>query len=261
MRLRLLGRTACLLVGAVVLGAVPGCALFERGSGSSAEAFAGRESAQPLVRDVWTRGALDCPAIGCRAWYSVSLAEAGELRVLVRAPVGPTVPDFDVRLEDAAGEILWGFAPTGRSPREIERALGAGDYYLVLETIGDVTGPLDYELRATVAASDPAFPPPPGAPPRATGVSARQRGAEVWVSAEIVEVLGEAGRPVAVVLDAGSADRLRPGERGELVDAGRVIAGFELVEVEANRSRGRLDAAPAHPIRYETHARIRVPLH
>jgi hypothetical protein len=239
--------------------AAGGCALFPSVAGSRPEPFAGRESSQPLPQDAWTRGVLECPEAGCTAWYAISLAEPGALRVEVRAPVGPAVPDFDVRLEGPDGDVLWGYAPTGHSPREIERMLGAGDYYLVLEEIGDVRGTLAYEVLASVTPSGPAFQLP--AAPAARGPSApRRHGPEAWVSAEIVQVEGEAGRPLVVVLDVGSVDRLRAGQRGELIDEGQVIATFVLEDVDERQSRGRLDAIPSETIRYETRARVRVPL-
>ena len=51
----------------------------------------------------------------------------------VYGPAGPELPDFDLRLEDSLGEVVWGFAPTGHSPRKIERIVGPGNYYLLLE--------------------------------------------------------------------------------------------------------------------------------
>ncbi len=80
------------------------------------------------------------------------------------------------------------------------------------------------------------------------------------MSAEIVQVEGQAGLPSVVVLDGGARDDWAPGHRGELIEGDHVIGTFELVEVDESRSRGRLDAPPTDAITFETRARVRVPL-
>ena len=64
-----------------------------------------RGAATPLVFGDVVQGELDCNAGRCRRWYRFALGAPGELRVDVEAPVGEGVPDFDVRLEDAAGDM------------------------------------------------------------------------------------------------------------------------------------------------------------
>ena len=190
----------------------------------------------------------------------MSLDSPGELRVEVHAASGPEVPDFDVRLEDDAGEVLWGFAPTGNTPREIERVLTPGDYYLIVESVGELQGPLDYEALARWTAAGPVFLPgdPSNSNPRAQRRTARRP--ELWMSAEIIQVEGRAGLPGLVVLDGGSLDDWQLGHRGELLEGGDVIATFVLIEVDEARSRGRLDGAPTDTITFETKARLRIPL-
>jgi hypothetical protein len=218
----------------------------------------GRESAELLGLSEWTKDRLYCDEGECARWYRLQIAEAAELRIDVHGPAGPEAPDFDVRLEDASGELLWGFAPTGHSPRKVERMVAAGDYYLLLESVGENGGVLEYEAFPTVEPAEPIFRPGRGAlpvpPPEPV------RGPEVWVAAEILQVEGQAGRPISVLLDAGARDLLRPGLRGEVLADGEVIATFELVDVETGRSRGRLRRTPSETIRYDARARIRVPL-
>jgi len=220
----------------------------------------GRETAELLGFEQTLQGELDCAAGACRRWYRIDQALAGELQVDVRAPSGEDVPDFDVRLEDAAGELLWGFAPTGISPRKLRRVLDPGTYYVSLFSIGDVRGPLAFEIAARLEPIEGPLPEPSEL--RRAGrraVSARPP-PEFWMSAEIVRVEGSAGLPSFVVIDAGSRDELRVGLRGELLERGAAIAALELVEVEPASSRARLLRPPSAAITFETRARIRVPL-
>jgi hypothetical protein len=218
----------------------------------------GREQASLLPHSERTKDELHCEAGDCARWYRIGIAEAAELRIEVYGPAGPGLPDFDVRLEDASGEMLWGYAPTGHSPRKIERMVGPGAYYLLLESVGDNGGVLAYEVFPSLASVGPIFLPGGAGEPVSRPDPAR--GPEVWVAAEILQVEGQAGRPVAVLLDAGARDDLRPGQQGELLDGGDVIATFELVDVENARSRGRLHRTPSDTISYDVKARIRVPL-
>lgn len=231
----------------------------------------GPESAVPLAPDEWAKTTLDCSAPAdptradagtCRQWYALALESRGELSLDVYAPAGPGIPDFDVRLEDAEGELLWGYAPTGESPRNIRRILGAGTYFLLLESIGEQAGRVDLELFSTsreVGAPTLARPggrKPRGASPPAPKVS----GEQVWMTAEIVEVEGRGGSPAFVRIDAGAHDGLAVGFVGELVEGGVRIGVFEIVAVEPSESRGRFASAPIAAITYDTQARIRIPL-
>lgn len=226
--------------------------------GALVEPSEGRASAEALLLGEWSRGALDCSAGECSRWYRLSLPVSGDLRIEIHAPSGPDVPDFDVRLEDEAGEMLWGFAPTGETPRKIQRMLGAGDYYLLLEGIGDNEGSLAYETLARLEASGPVFQPSPENARRAPGRLPRRP--EIWMSAEIVRVEGSGGLPSVVVLDGGARDDWALGQHGELIDGREVIGTFELIEVDEIRSRGRLLAPPTDTITFETRGRVRVPL-
>lgn len=231
----------------------------------------GPEAAVPLALETWAKTSLECSAPAdptradggvCRRWYRLALPSREELRIDVYAPAGPDVPDFDVRLEDARGDVLWGYGPTGHSPRQVRRVLGAGEYFLLLESIGDVPGKLDVELFAAATAVGsatrvgprrPATRGPSPAPPAVEGP-------QVWMGAEILSVEGRGGHPAFVVIDAGARDGLAPGLGGELVEAGVRIGVFVLVEVEPSKSRGRFDAPPIAAITYDTRARIRMPL-
>lgn len=250
-------------IAVVGLALVTGCASFGGwGVVEDAppdEAPAGPRAAVRLGLGEWDRGVLHCDAGLCDQRYRLSLAEAGDLHVEIRSAAGPDVPDFDVRLEDEAGEVLWGFAPTAHSPREIQRMLAPGDYYVVLESIGENRGPLVYEALARLEKPGPVFRPPQ---PKIAGPGSKRssRRPEKWMSADIVQVEGQAGRPSVVVLDGGALHDLAVGYRGELVEGSSVIGTFELVEVGESRSRGRLDAAPRRAITFETRARVRVPL-
>ncbi len=205
--------------------------------------------AAPRPRTPGRAACWSVPQPGCTAWYAISLAEPGALRVEVRAPVGPACS----RLRRAPRGRRTATCSGATRPPATVRARSSGCSAPATTTwcsrrSATCAGPLAYEVLASVTPSGPAFQLP--AAPAARGPqrsSARRHGPEAWVSAEIVQVEGEAGRPLAVVLDAGSVDRLRAGQRGELIDEGQVIATFELVDVEERQSRGRLDAIPSEP--------------
>lgn len=251
-------RSRALLVSLLCAG-VAGCALLGPSGGSGpAES---RASALSLVSGESQRGGLHCEEGICARWYRVTLDEPGALHIEVNAASGSGVPDFDMRLEDAEGEVLWGDAPTGHTPRVIERVLPPGDYYVVVESIGEMQGPLAYEASVRLRPTGPVFqaggPRPAGRKGRPKNIPRRP---EIWASAEIVRVEGSRGTPDVVILDGGSLDGWRVGNHGELLEGGAVIATFSLVDVGDAQSRGRLDAPPSDTITFETRARVRVPL-
>ncbi len=241
---------------AFVVG-ICGCSLWQPVSDPVRATPPGRDQASPLALSQWTHAALHCDAGECAHWYRIEVAAPGRLRIDINAPAGSGVPDFDVRLEDADGDVVWGFAATGHSPRKIERVLSAGAYYLLVEAIGEHGGLLAYEAFTTFDPVGPVFRADESRKPKP--VRDPMCGPEVWIAAEILQLEGSGGLASAVVLDVGSQDDVRPGHRGELFEGGEVIATFELVEVDPARSRGRLDGAPSDAITYETRARIRVP--
>lgn len=237
----------------------------------------GLESAVPLAFETRVRTHLDCanpaaptqPEAGtCRHWFRLEVPQRSELRIAVDALSGPDVPDFDVRLEDAAGGVLWGDAPTGYAPREIRRIVAADTYYVVVDAVGEIGGRLALELSVdAVEVGAPSFSASQfaaGARQRAQlrrGVAAPiVKGPEAWMSAEIVAVEGQAERPAFVVIDAGTADGLRVGLLGEAFESGVRIGVFELVVVGEAESRGRFERAPLAAVTIDTEARIRVPL-
>jgi hypothetical protein len=226
------------------------------------ETDSGRDTAEVLGLEQPVSGQLDCDAGVCRRWYRIEQPRAGELQIDVHARTGDDVPDFDVRLEDDRGELLWGFAPTGRSPRKLRRVLAPGSYLLLLSSVGDVRGPLAFEILARVVARESSLP-DPGAIRAAPNSRSSRHGPhrpELWMHAEIVRVEGRAGLPTYVVLDAGRRDELRVGLAGELLEDETSIAAFELIEVDDRSSRARLLRPPTAAITYATRARVRVPL-
>ena len=220
----------------------------------------GRTTAPALALGEWRRARLHCDAGPCAHWYRLDVGGAGELEIDVYATSGADAPDFDVRLEDDTRELLWGFAPTGESPRKVRRVVGPGVYHLLVWSIGERGGTLDYEIHPRLIASEPVVLPRSPVPGRTQRQPRAPRRPEIWLTAGIVRVEGRAGLPAFVVIDAGARDDLRPGMRGELVAEGRAIAAFELVDVEARESRARLAGPPAEAITFATTARVRVPL-
>ncbi len=243
----------------VALAIGPGCV---GSTAEIAETAPGRDTAEPLRLEQNVSGQLDCSAGVCLRWYRIEQPGAGELQIDIharaQAQAEAAVPDFDVRLEDSSGQLLWGFAPTGRSPRKLRRLLGPGTYFLSLRSIGDVQGPLAFEILARVVAVQPTLPGSEAIP--APTARRGPRRPEIWMHAEIVRVEGRAGLPSYVVLDLGRRDELRVGLTGELLENGAAIVAFQLVDVDDRSSRARLLGPPATPITYATRARVRVPL-
>jgi hypothetical protein len=247
-----------LALSLAMVAVLGGCALWQPSSEPVRVTPPGREEAAPLVPAQWTRAELHCESGDCAHWYRLELSSPQSLRIEIYSHVGPEVPDFDVRLEDSSGEVMWGYAETGQSPREIERVLAAGVYYLLVEAIGEQRGRLAYEAITILEPVGPVFHADRALP--AKPARDPMRGPEVWIAAEIVQLEGSSGLASVIVLDVGARDEVRLGHRGELLQAGEVIATFELVEVEPGRSRGRLEGPPSDAITYETRARVRVPL-
>jgi hypothetical protein len=281
-------RVSIMALLALVLFAL-GCRLFapaaETGPAPCSE---DRATALAIELDAWQEGALHRDGGTCEIWYRTRVVERGELRIDVYAPSGAGIPDFDLRLEDDSAEVLWGFAPTGVSPRSARRVVGPGLYYVRISSFGELGGPLDYELYAAVG-----VPPArsalgqitPAVPRRVVGASAAQTlaagsavastsappsrgpvpapaaGAQVWLGAGVVEVEAAGHRTSAIWIDAGSDDAMRAGLRGELLAPnGWPFAHFELTDVEAGRSRAKVDRVDPQRLAEAQRVRVRVPL-
>jgi hypothetical protein len=98
---------------------------------------------------------------------------------------------------------------------------------------------------ATLAAEPTAKPSEPAKAPKAE-----------WVIAEVLDVEEVAGRPAAVMLEAGGSEGIEPGMRGELFEGDAVIGRIEVVEVYPTGSRARILGALSGPVNFDTLSRI-----
>jgi hypothetical protein len=99
---------------------------------------------------------------------------------------------------------------------------------------------------------EPASPEAPSAPLAAEPAAPRPE----WVIAEVLDVEEVAGRPAAVMLEAGGSEGIEPGMRGELFEGDAVIGRIEVVEVYPTGSRARILGALSGPVNFDTLSRI-----
>ncbi len=231
-----------------VAAGLAGCAIF------ASDTHETREKAQTLVPGQWHRDYLHCAAKECSDWYMVNVDRPGELRVDVYSPAVPGHPDYRMRLEDIDRNTLAEVEATGQSPRKIRRTVKPGLYMLHIRA-AEVDGQrLEYEVLAEVRDPAPAKKrrktarrPPPKAPE------------PVWLDAEVLEVERDGGEPRYVLIDAGTPKGVRAGLSGRLVEGGRPIGEFEVIEVYRAGSRARLTGPLEGSITIDTKAQIALP--
>ncbi len=244
-----------IVVIAAVLPLVAACA-----SSSQEE----RLAAPVLEPGAWTEAALHCRKDACENLYQLVMGRGGSVKVTVNAPADPALPDFTLELQDRDGHVIAEDRELMKRPRNVTRGLAPGLYLVSIKGRGTRDDRLSYKVRYDVVTktevkkarpsppqaapkSRPKPPPPPPPPPPPT---------TRWIASEILEVERQGGEPVAVLLEAGTSDGLKPGLKGELVDGGQPIAVLEVVDVYAEGSRARIVGALTAPITLDTTARI-----
>jgi hypothetical protein len=121
----------------------------------------------------WHKSGLDCARGHCENRHELEVSKRGELSLEVYAPMGPSLPDFELALYQGRSKLA-SAAATGRSPRKLSRAVQPGTYEIVVKAAGRSDGELHYDLIAkidgqeTATASRPRPTPRPPPPPRAT---------------------------------------------------------------------------------------------
>jgi hypothetical protein len=140
-------------------------------------------------------------------------------------------------------------ATTRRQPaREPERP----DIPMAKRPQPSVVDPAPTELQPTEApesigpelAPSIAVPPPPE---------------PVWVVAEVLDVEETAGRPSAVMVEAGVPDGIGPGMQGELFEGDAIIGRIEVVDVYPTGSRAKILGELSAPVSFDTFSRIEIP--
>jgi len=206
-------------------------------------------------------GSLHCDEGDCQDWYRVGVSEEGPIEIELRALEGSEHARVSLVLLDQDGTAL--VQPKQPSQR-IEYRLAAGSYQLGVVTVGTRGQPLRYEVLAEWRGNDAATQAGvsrttaseksgAAAAPRAQASGSAQPG---WIRSDVIEVDSDSS---SVLIDAGKAQGLSRGQRGELVQAGQTIAQVELVEVYEAGSRARLLApvtGAIDPLRTE----VRIPV-
>jgi hypothetical protein len=219
-----------------------------------------RLAAPVLEGGVWTEAALHCRKNDCQNLYQVVMTRSGSVKVTVNAPADPALPDFTLELQDRDGHVIAEDRKLMKRPREVIRGLTPGLYVVAIKGRDTRDDRLSYKVRYDLvkkgtkkakrrskAKAKPkrtvAKPPPPPAPRN-------------WIGSEVLEVERQGGEPVAVLLEAGTSQGMKPGLRGELVEGDKTIAQLEVVDVYAEGSRARIIGALTAPITLDTSARI-----
>jgi hypothetical protein len=72
----------------------------------------------------------------------------------------------------------------------------------------------------------------------------------------VIEVERAGGEPIAILLEAGTSQGVKPGQSGELIESGQVIGRIEVVDVYSAGSRARIVGGLSSPITLDTRARL-----
>jgi hypothetical protein len=227
-----------------------------------------------VALDSWLKDTLHCAARRCSNLYELPIAEPGEVKVEVYAPLG-RLPDFGVVLLDADAGVLARSQEPGVRPRRLQAQVVPGSYVIHVYALGIKDPSLTYEViarlsaatapaktRQTKKAPEPSKPPQPTVAepvppplPKQTPTSASPSPMRGGVQAEVLDVEERAGTSF-VLLDAGAPHAVAIGMRGQLVEGDAILAEIEIVEVFADGSRARILGELKGSISIDTKARI-----
>ena len=223
----------------------------------------------PRADQLWCPAGCGGKGGDCADWWLVNVQKSGKLHVkLENQPwkdADGKPKDLDPRvgivleLVDHDGAALGRAEAVGAAPAALTAPVAPGTYYALVEPLDPKRkGPEPYQIEARVELPKPppspppqARPPSPPPPPPAPRVQT--------LTTPIVELEGPAGRPTAVLLDAGRSAGLRSGLVGRIVDHGQTIAPIEVIEVFDGGSRARLTGPTAGRITPSSEVQIDVP--
>lgn len=137
-----------------LLLAVPLAALALSGCGPKKDPdLAEAKKAAPLAIGAPAMGDLACDGGegDCHEWYRATVAEAGNLEVIVTAAAGQGVgTPLGLTLADANQLPVAESQNEGRSRFGVRSAVKPGDYFVWLHADGSTRGPLAYQIQADV---------------------------------------------------------------------------------------------------------------
>jgi hypothetical protein len=210
-----------------------------------------------------------CGKDRCEDLYWLHVPSAMRVVVEANGPAESGQPDFGLSLHDGQLELLNLNRSARRRPRTIDERLPEGIHYVKVFALEKSGQQLSYQVRARrFDASDEAAPPPPPVPkpqvqPAPATETSEDRPASVPrtipVESELLEVERSGGTPVAVLIEAGIAEGVRQGMRGELVDRGRVIGRIEVIKAYSAGSRAKIVGALSGKVSQDTRAVIHIP--
>jgi len=223
--------------------------------------------AQPLALHETHADSLDRKHGDLDDWYRVEVPKAGTLHVSVQG-VGPDgLPDLFAAITDPRGVARVQPTRSGGRPRfELKSEVEAGTWLIWVGSEPESSVIVPYELRPEfqarpVPAALPecptdshrvgkrcvanAVPPAPPPPPRITTTS-------------VVEVEHGQNDAQFATIAAGERAGVRAGAHGRLIDGGRTIGTFEVVEVYPAGSRVRIQGRLASPITARTSVEVEV---
>lgn len=216
-----------------------------------------RKEASDLVSGQWREDALHCDRGRCAILYRVVLERSSTIVVEADAPADPLLPDFYLVLEDPEGRAIGDDREAQKRPRRFVRTLEPGLYFVRVAAQTKDDDQLSFKVRyrpevekrvrSKPRPSKPTAPKPtaPAPPPSPT-----------YMESEVLEVERDGGEPVAILLEAGTSQGVKPGQAGELIESGQVIGRIEIVDVYAAGSRARIVGGLRSPITLDTRARL-----
>lgn len=224
------------------------------GVGSCQNPLAGRSekkartNAPDLVLSQTREDTLHCAKGRCTQFYRLVVDKKKRISVRADAPSDPRLPDFSLVLEDRDGHVVADDRKANQRPRRVIETLDPGLYYVRIVGHDKKDDQLSYKIvakqvykrRSAPRAPRKRAPPPP----------------PTFFESEVLEVERAGGEPVAVLIEAGTAQGMVPGQTGELIEGDVVIGKLEIVDVYAEGSRARILGGLTAPITLDTRARL-----
>lgn len=211
--------------------------------------------AQSLELDLERRDRLTCQdpkRPDCIDWFVVELPGKGEIQLEVTAtnPEG-LAPDYEVTIANHRADPLQHRSNKGRAGVQVAWSGDPGAYFVAVGS-----GPSKTVLQYRIVAR---YQPPAARDDSRPRSETRSEREFETISAMVLEVEAERGRPRFVIIDGGRRNGHRAGFRGRLIERGRFVAEIEIVDVFDEGSRARIATDLLGAITPQTMAEIDVP--